>query len=285
MKHITSIALVLALAFCLPLGACSGDEPEPAASNSTAVEEEAVIEEAQEARPEESATGKPAELVEESSAEVVEETSDQPLLLAQADTEPASRNWQFTENQHYARMVPTQPTVGGADKIEVAEFFWYGCAHCYDFEPHINRWSESKPSNVRFVRIPATWNPLVMLHAQLYYTEEVLVKNGKIANPEEFRANVFEEYHKRGNRMTTEAAIQSVFTRQGVSADDFTNTWKSFEVAQKLRVAQDLARRYSITGVPSIVVNGKYRTGAAEAGGYPKLLELINELVERETLR
>jgi thiol:disulfide interchange protein DsbA len=124
-----------------------------------------------------------------------------------------------------------------------------------------------------------------MLHAQLYYTEEVLVKNGKIANPEEFRAAVFEEYHKRGNRMTTEAAIQSVFTRQGVGADDFTNTWKSFEVAQKLRVAQDLARRYSITGVPAIVVNGKYRTGAAEAGGYPKLLELINELVERETLR
>jgi thiol:disulfide interchange protein DsbA len=182
-------------------------------------------------------------------------------------------------------MVPTQPTVGGADKIEVAEFFWYGCGHCYDFEPHINRWSEKKPAGVRFVRIPATWNPLVMLHAQLYYTEEVLVKNGKIANPEEFRASVFEEYHKRGNRMTTEAAIQSVFTRQGVSADDFTNTWKSFEVAQKLRVAQDLARRYAITGVPAIVVNGKYRTGAAEAGGYPKLLEVIDELVERETLR
>jgi thiol:disulfide interchange protein DsbA len=281
MKHTWSIALVLWLA----LGACSGDDAEQAASESTTVEEEAVVEETQETRPEETANDEPAELVEESSAEVAEEASDEPLLLAQADTEPVSREWQFTENQHYFRMVPTQPTVGGADKIEVAEFFWYGCGHCYDFEPHINRWSESKPSNVRFVRIPATWNPLVMLHAQLYYTEEVLVKNGKIADPEKFRAAVFEEYHKRQNRMTTEATIQSVFTRQGVSADDFTNTWKSFEVAQKLRVAQDLARRYSITGVPAIVVNGKYRTGAAEAGGYPKLLEVINELVERETLR
>jgi protein dithiol oxidoreductase (disulfide-forming) len=285
MKHITSIALVLALVICLALGACSGDEPEPAASDSTPVGDEAVVEETQETRPEEAATGEPAELVEESSAEVAEEASDEPLLLAQADTEPVSHDWQFTENQHFFRMVPTQPTVGGADKIEVAEFFWYGCGHCYDFEPHINRWSESKPSSVRFVRIPATWNPLVMLHAQLYYTEEVLVKNGKIEDPEKFRASVFEEYHKRQNRMTTEAAIQSVFTRQGVSADDFTNTWKSFEVAQKLRVAQDLARRYAITGVPAVVVNGKYRTGAAEAGGYPKLVELINELVERETLR
>lgn len=280
MKYITSVALAL----CLALAACSGDEPAPAADESPAVEEQPAVEEAENARPDETAE-EPAELVEESSAEAEEEDSDEPLLLAQATTETASREWKFTENQHYFRMVPTQPTVGGADKVEVAEFFWYGCGHCYDFEPHINRWSETKPSSVRFVRIPATWNPLVMLHAQLYYTEEVLVKNGKIANPEEFRASVFDEYHKRGNRMTTEAAIQSVFTRQGVSADDFTNTWKSFEVAQKLRVAQDLARRYAITGVPAIVVNGKYRTGAAEAGGYPKLLEVINELVERETLR
>jgi thiol:disulfide interchange protein DsbA len=281
MKHIASIVVF----FCLALAACSGDEPAQPASDPAAVEEEAVAEATQEARLEETASDETVELVEESSAELAEEVSDEPLLLAQADTGSASQDWQFTENQHYFRMVPTQPTVGGADKIEVAEFFWYGCGHCYDFEPLINRWSESKPSNVRFVRIPATWNPLVMLHAQLYYTEEVLVKNGKIADPDEFRTAVFEEYHKRGNRMTTEAAIQSVFTRQGVSADDFTSTWKSFEVAQKLRVAQDLARRYSITGVPAIAVNGKYRTGAAEAGGYPKLLEVINELVERETLR
>ena len=59
----------------------------------------------------------------------------------------------------------------------------------------------------------------------------------------------------------------------------------SFEVSQKMRVAQDLARRYNISSVPTVVVNGKYRTGAAEAGGYPKLLELIDELIERESIR
>jgi thiol:disulfide interchange protein DsbA len=85
--------------------------------------------------------------------------------------------------------------------------------------------------------------------------------------------------------MTSEEAIQSVFARLGVSAEDFSATWNSFEVAQKLRVAQDLARRYAITGVPAIVVNGKYRTGAAEAGGYPALIDVINELVERESIR
>jgi thiol:disulfide interchange protein DsbA len=142
-----------------------------------------------------------------------------------------------------------------------------------------------KPANVRFVRLPAMWNPLVKLHGQLYYTEEVLAKNGKIEDPAAFHAAIFNEYHSRGNRLTTENAIQGVFERHGISAEDFQTTWKSFEVAQKMRVAEDLARRYSITGVPAIVVNGKYRTGGAEAGGYPELLEVINELVARETAR
>ncbi len=226
------------------------------------------------------------EMVEESAAEDAQEQSqDKPLLLARAEVPAASQEWKYEEGTHFVRLVPTQPTVGGADKIEVAEIFWYGCNHCYDFETYINRWLDKKPANVRFVRIPAVWNPLVKLHAQLYYTEEVLVSNDKITNPEQFRAAVFAEYHRRGNRMASESTIQAIFERHGVSAEDFSSTWNSFEVSQKLRVAQDLARRYSITSVPTIVVNGKYRTGAAEAGGYPPLMELIDELIAREAVR
>ncbi len=226
------------------------------------------------------------EMVEESAAEDAQEQSqDKPLLLARAEVPAASQEWKYEEGTHFVRLVPTQPTVGGADKIEVAEIFWYGCNHCYDFETYISRWLDKKPANVRFVRIPAVWNPLVKLHAQLYYTEEVLVSNDKITNPEQFRAAVFAEYHRRGNRMASESTIQAIFERHGVSAEDFSSTWNSFEVSQKLRVAQDLARRYSITSVPTIVVNGKYRTGAAEAGGYPPLMELIDELVAREAIR
>ena len=108
---------------------------------------------------------------------------------------------------------------------------------------------------------------------------------GKIADPVAFRAAVFNEYHRRGNRMTSQAAIQEVFARYGVSADDFNSTWSSFEVAQKLRVAKDLARRYAITGVPAMVVNGKYRSGKTDTGTYPVLLDVVDELVARETVR
>lgn len=228
----------------------------------------------------------PAEMVEESAADEEEtETAEVPIILAQADVPTAPQDWKFTEGTHYQRMVPTQPTIGGADKVEVAEIFWYGCNHCYTFEPFINRWAENVPANARLVRIPATWNALVKLHAQLYYTEEVLVNNGKIAEPEVFRNAVFAEYHRRGNRLTSIDSIQELFSKHGVSEDDFTKTWGSFEVAQKLRIADDLQRRYGITGVPAVVVNGKYRTGAGEAGGYPELLEIIDELIVRESVR
>jgi thiol:disulfide interchange protein DsbA len=280
MKRISFFVVLVTLS----LAGCGGtDEPvaeqaatteAPAMTETEAPAEAAVAEEAQ------------PEMVEESAAnEEDTQAADQPIVLAQAETPEAPAEWQFTEGTHYVRMVPTQPTVGGADKIEVAEIFWYGCGHCYDFEAFINRWKENIPANVRFVRIPAVWNPLVRLHAQLYYTEQVLVNNGKITDPDTFRAAVFAEYHRRGNRLASVDAIQDLFEKHGVSAEDFQNTWGSFEVSQKLRVAEDLGRRYGITGVPSIVVNGKYRTGAGEAGGYPRLLELIDELIVRESIR
>jgi thiol:disulfide interchange protein DsbA len=129
------------------------------------------------------------------------------------------------------------------------------------------------------------WNQVLKLHAQLYYTEEVLARNGVLKDPEKFHAAVFEEYHQRNNRLLNEDVIKRLFTRFGVGEEDFTKTWSSFEVAQKLRVAEDLARRYSISSVPTIVVNGKYRTGGAEAGSYQNLIEVIDELVDREGTR
>ena len=284
MKRFSFLAI---LAACFVV-ACGGGDQQAA--------EEPIVEEAQDEAvavvPAAATSDEPA--AEESQPEMVEESAaeeepvdeeDKPIILAQAEVRQPPAEWKFTEGNHYQRMVPAQPTVGGADKIEVAEIFWYGCNHCYDFEPFINRWKETMPANARFVRIPAMWNPLVKLHAQLYYTEEVLVKNGKIADPEQFRAAVFAEYHRRGNRLASLDAIQALFEKHGVSEADFRNTWSSFEVSQKMRVGEDLGRRYAITGVPTIVVNGKYRTGAGEAGGYPRLLELIDELILRESIR
>ena len=269
-------------AVCLALAACSKDEPAAPSVSEPAVEEPVVAqpEDAEEAQ---AAQQETQEVVEESAAEP--EPEDETITLAQADPVEAPESWQFSEGEHYSRMVPTQPTVGGADKIEVAEFFWYGCPHCLDFEPYLQRWDAEKPANVRFVKIPIVWNPVAQLHGRMYYTGEILIRNGVIEDGEAFHNTVFQEYHRRGNRMASEGAVKKIFERFGVTSEQFESTWSSFEVDQKLRVANDLMRRYKIDGVPAVVVNGKYRTGAAEAGGYPKVVELINELIVRESLR
>jgi len=270
----------------LILAACSKEEAAAVEETTAPVAEESVVETDGDAVTEDvtEASDDTLEVVEESAAEP-EDTGETPIVLAQADTSSAPVDWQFDEGKHYIRIVPSQPTIGGADKIEVAEFFWYGCPHCYDLEPAINSWADNKPANVRFERVPAMWNDVLKIHARLYYTEEVLARNGQIKDAVGFRATVFEEYHRRGNRLLTEDAISRLFVMYGVSADDFLKTWNSFEVSQKLRVANDLARRYSIASVPAIVVNGKYRTGGNEAGSYPKMLEVIDELIVRESAR
>jgi thiol:disulfide interchange protein DsbA len=187
--------------------------------------------------------------------------------------EDATSEEESTQN---IRMVPSQPTMGGADKIEVAEFFWYGCPHCFSFEPTINGWAAEIPASARFVRIPVVWNTVHELHARLFYTMEVLARNGALADAETFHNTVFQEVQTRGNRLTSEDSIRRLFERFGVEAETFDST---------LRVAKDLGRRYAIQGVPAIVVNGKYRTGGAEAGSYDAVPDVIDELIARESQR
>ncbi|MDH4056442.1 MAG: thiol:disulfide interchange protein DsbA/DsbL [Gammaproteobacteria bacterium] len=279
MKRIIWISTLASLAL---LAACGKEEAAPATDTSVSTTEpsaDAVAEAVEDTATETESTV----VVEESAAEV--EPAAESIVLALAEDDAATRTWKFKEGTHFTRLVPTQPTVGGADKIEVAEIFMYSCPHCYDLEAHINKWSETISPNVRFVRIPAVFNQAAQLHAQLYYTEVFLAKTGALKDENAFRDMVFEEFHRKGNRLTSQAAIQRVFARAGVSEEDFNRTWNSFEVNQAMRVAADLARRYNVTSVPMVIVNGKYRTDTASAGGYPKLMEVIDELTAREGLR
>jgi len=279
MKKLISITAFAVLA--LAITACSKEDTAPA-EETQAVEtanEEAVTETAESVV----AATESLEVVEESAAEA--EPEDRAIVLARADDPAAGRVWKYKEGQHYQRFPSTAGRWGSADKIEVIEVFMYSCPHCFDLEPYINSWAENKDPNVRFLRMPAIFNNLAALHAQLYYTEVFLTEAGKLKDPHAFRNMVFEEFHRRGNRLTSEASIQRLFVRAGVSEDDFNRTWKSFEVDQALRRARDMAIKYNVASVPMVVVNGKYTTDAGSAGSYPNLIELIDELTVREGLR
>lgn len=225
-------------------------------------------------------TDTPAETVEESSG--VEEAGDGEadlVLEPPAEVKVASK---FKPNVHYRELVPAQPTVTSSDKIEVVEVFWYGCGHCYSFDPYIERWDTAKPDDVTFVRLPAVWNKTLQTHAAAFYTAEALAANGKLADWNAFHKGFFNEIHVNKQMLTTDRSLEAFFGRFGVSAADYQSAAKSFEVDQKLRTAMDLTRRYKITGVPAIVVNGRYANISEGLNSYEEYLELVDDLVALE---
>lgn len=196
--------------------------------------------------------------------------------IALAQSEGAITSARFELGTQYDRLSPTQPTSSGPDQIEVCEIFWYGCPHCYTFDPYLESWKEDIASDVSFVRIPAVWNPLLQLHARAYYTAEVL------GITDEIHTAIFREIHVNGNPLNSEQALQDFFGEYGVSEEDFTGAFNSFAVHTRLQRADELSRRYRISSVPAVIVNGKYSASASSAGDYPTLMELIDELVASE---
>ena len=275
---------VLILLLSLFLVAACGQKEEPQAP----IEEQPVAETeapAADEPVEEEVVEEALEVVEESAAVEEEEPADEAIVLAMADETPApAREWQYAEGRNYTRLVPTQPTMGGADKIEVAEMFMYSCPHCYTLDPHFHRWAENVDPGVRVVRIPVIFNRIAQVHAQLFFTAELLAANGQLADWDAFHSAVFAEFHQRGNRLTSVDSIERLAARFGVSADDFNKAWNSFPVNQKMRLAADLSRRYGIESVPAVVVAGKYRTNVSDAGSLDDLFGVIDELLAREGL-
>jgi thiol:disulfide interchange protein DsbA len=187
---------------------------------------------------------------------------------------PTSARFQL--GTHYNRLSPTQPTSSGPDKVEVTEIFWYGCPHCFAFDPLLQSWVAKKPEYVSFVRVPAVWNPLVRMHAQMFYTAEVLGKGAEMHDA------FFKEIHDNHDLLDTPEKIQAFFAQFGVDATTFKSQWESFSVNTKLQRADELSRRYRISSVPTIVVNGKYTSDGGMAGGYDNLFALVGELAASE---
>lgn len=182
----------------------------------------------------------------------------------------------YQEGVHYEHVTPEQPTATSGGKVEVVEMFWYGCPHCYRLEPYVKRWLKRKPAKAEFVRMPAIFRPEWEIHARAYYTAEILGVVDKI------HSDMFEAIHEKKQRLNNEAAIMAFFAQHGVAEKDFKRVFRSFAVETKVRRSKDMSRRYGIKGVPSLIVNGKYRTAAQEAGGNAKIFQVVNYLVEQE---
>jgi thiol:disulfide interchange protein DsbA len=164
-------------------------------------------------------------------------------------------------------------------EVEVLELFWYGCPHCFRFEPYLAKWLPNAPSAMLFRQQPAVLSPRWAPAAQAFYTAEALGVLPQIHHA------LFDGIHVSGNRAlaSDREAIAKLFAQQGVSADDFNQAWDSFAVRGKLRRAEQFTQRSGIQGVPTILVQGKYMTDGSSAGSYENLIKVIEHLVAKET--
>ncbi|MEZ5554348.1 thiol:disulfide interchange protein DsbA/DsbL [Haliea sp.] len=194
-----------------------------------------------------------------------------PLTVVAQDTD--TPDWE--EGTHYDLIVPALRTAD-PDKIEVVEFFWYGCGHCYTFDPLISRWKETLADDVDFKGSPAVWNKPMELHAAMFYTADVL---GVL---DALHTVMFQAMNVDGKRLGSEAEIRQLFTANGVSGEDFDKAFSSFGVSSQVRQANSRARAAKITGTPEMMVNGKYRISIRKAGSQANMLKLADFLIEKE---
>ncbi len=163
------------------------------------------------------------------------------------------------------------------NKVEVMEVFWYGCPHCYEFEPLLASWIEKLPSDVAFVRSHAVWDATTKFHSQILATEQALGSFDKTHQA------AFDAIHKQHNRLLDQAAVRDLFASKGISAADFDKAWTSFAVANSVKQYEARMKDYGVDSVPTMLVNGKYKILTGEAvPSHAAMLKVIDFLVAKE---
>ncbi len=178
------------------------------------------------------------------------------------------------EGFEYRLLSPPLPPES-ASKVEVLEFFWYGCPHCYAFEPSIEPWIKTLPGDVLFRRIPAVFYEAWVPHAKLYYTLEVL------GETERLHGAIFNAIHELHQPLITEAEIGTFLEAKGIPRKKFTSAWNSFSVQSKIQRSTRLQASYKIDGVPAMGVDGIYMTAntMTSDGKHESVLPVVDYLI------
>lgn len=300
--------LLLGLGVSLALTACGRQEPSglapakaPAPATAPAVKTTAAAGPAKTAA---DASSKPLTMtrLNEDGSETVEELpgdtkAQNKLLAAVASTVAAATSsstaaaagTQWQDGVNYTRVVPAQPTNVPAGQVEVLEFFWYACPHCYALEPTVAAWLKTKPAYVTFTRVPVEWNENHRSLAHLFYALDAM---GKL---NDMHGEIFKEIQERNdpligpdpNNAASAERVQLAFIRkQGLSDADFSKAYHDMNVETAMQRADQLGQRYRVSAVPTFVINGKYitdQTMADAANRDPnRLMALINDLAAQE---
>ena len=182
---------------------------------------------------------------------------------------------EYTEGVDYTRIATPVKTTH-PDKIVVSELFWYGCPHCFRFEPYIEKWKKTIADDVVFEQNPSTLNPSWAMHARAYYALE------QIGQLDLAHAQIFNAIHIKNMALSNRESIANFVGQFGVDKTKFKNAFNSFSVESKLRKHGKKERKYGVSGVPAIIINGKFITSGSHAGSYSRMLKIMDHLVALE---
>jgi protein dithiol oxidoreductase (disulfide-forming) len=174
--------------------------------------------------------------------------------------------------QPFGQINPPQPTEGGG-KIEVLEFFWYGCPHCYTLEPAVAAFAKNLPKDVVFKRVPAVPSEAWLEHARIFYTLEAM---GKL---DDYHQKVFDAIHKGNVNLGNKKFRDEWLQKNGIDPAKYAEMEKSFSVATKVNRAKQLTYAYKVDSVPRVTVNGKFYTSAEQAGGVERVFPVVDQLL------
>ncbi|HRN81586.1 thiol:disulfide interchange protein DsbA/DsbL [Nitrosomonas europaea] len=182
---------------------------------------------------------------------------------------------EIVEGRDYTVLSAPQPTEGDSEHIEVIEFFWYGCPHCSDLHPHLSRWLENKPADVAFRFVPAILRNNWVPGAKTFYAMESLGLTQTLHD------KVYHAIHREKTDLSKEATLFDWIGKQGVDRDKFIGAYNSFTVQNQANRSAQMIRQYKLTGVPALVVDGRYLT-SGKAGGTPQdTISVLNQLIEK----
>ncbi|MCL5059236.1 MAG: thiol:disulfide interchange protein DsbA/DsbL [Candidatus Thermoplasmatota archaeon] len=178
------------------------------------------------------------------------------------------------EGHDYTRLKNPQPVATGS-KVEVLEFFWYRCPHCFQLEPALNSWLKTLPKDAQVRRVPAVFRDDWLPGAKLYYTLEQMGLLGSLHH------KVFDAYHLENLNLNDPAVLGNWVARHKVDRKKFEGIYNSFSVQSKATQGARLATTYAITGVPAFVVDGKYATSVSMTGSEARLFEVLDQLIAK----
>ena len=193
------------------------------------------------------------------------------VALGLAASLPAAAQWRFAEGTHFVKLPAPLPVPAG--KIDVVEFFWYGCPHCNAFEPTLDAWSKRLPPDVALRRVHVAFTPLHETHSRIFYSLQQL---GQL---EAQHRRVFAAIHQQRLALANEAEIADFMQKSGVDRAAFVQAFRSPAVSEGVAQGKRLSDAYQIDGVPALGVAGRWYTSGSLAGGNDRMVQVADQLI------